>query len=331
MNSQIPSSTITVAAPPVARSRRQRWGRGAIAGVVLWMVGLGVPFALDQTWVFIASLFAVYAIVALSQDIVLGRAGMFDMGHAVYFGVGAYVTAILNTHFGWPILATWPIAIAAATLLGALLAAPIVRLRGDYLLVATIGFNAIFVLVLNNNVGQLTGGGDGLFGVGAPAIGSWQLGSQNAMFYLNWLAFALTLWLILNLERSHLGRTLRYLKLDELAAGTLGVSARRYRVLAFALGAGLAGFAGTLFAALMSAVSPSAFVFTESVTLFAIVLVGGQGSIPGVLLGTALMFVVPQVFRSFAEYRYFAFGIAMVVIMVVRPQGIWPRRRRTGP
>lgn len=319
----------SAAPPPATPARRRRWGRAAITGVVLWLIGLGVPFALDQTWVFIASLFAVYAIVALSQDIVLGRAGMFDMGHAVYFGVGAYVTAILNTQFGWPILASWPVAVIAATLLGALLAAPIVRLRGDYLLVATIGFNAIFVLVLNNNVGGLTGGADGLFGIGAPALGNWQLASQSAMFYLNWLAFAFTLWLILNLERSHLGRTLRYLKLDELAAGTLGVNARRYRVLAFALGAGLAGFAGTLFAALMSAVSPGAFVFTESVTLFAIVLVGGQGSIPGVLLGTALMFVVPQVFRGFAEYRYFVFGIAMIVIMVLRPQGIWPRRGRT--
>jgi branched-chain amino acid transport system permease protein len=316
----VPSlATSILAAPP------PRWSRAAIIGALLWLAGLGVPLVLDQTWVFIAALFAVYAVVALSQDIVLGRAGMFDMGHAVYFGVGAYVTAILNLQFGWPVLATWPLAVGAATLLGALLAAPIVRLRGDYLLVATIGFNAIFVLVLRNNVGEVTGGGDGLFGVGAPSLFGWNLGSQSAMFYLNWLAFAFTLWLILNLERSHLGRTLRYLKLDQLASGTLGINAQRYRVLAFALGAGLAGFAGTLFATLMSAVSPGAFVFTESVTLFAIVLVGGQGSIPGVLLGTVLMFVVPQVFRGFAEYRYFVFGIAMVVIMVLRPQGIWPR------
>jgi ABC-type branched-subunit amino acid transport system permease subunit len=108
----------TAAPAPSAPARPRRWGRAAIAGVVLWLIGLGVPLALDQTWVFIASLFAVYAIVALSQDIVLGRAGMFDMGHAVYFGVGAYATAILNTHFGWPILATWPIAHHGATQLG---------------------------------------------------------------------------------------------------------------------------------------------------------------------------------------------------------------------
>lgn len=295
-------------------------------GVALWVAGLAVPLLLNQTWVFIASLFAVYAIVALSQDIVLGRAGMFDMGHAVYFGVGAYVTAILSTRFDWPVLATWPLAVLAAALVGAVLAAPIVKLRGDYLLVATIGFNSIFVLALNNDLGHLTGGADGMFGIGVPSLAGWQLASQNAQFWLDWLAFAAVLWMIRNLDRSHLGRVLYYLKHDQLAATTLGVDARAYRVLAFALGAALAGFAGTLFATLMAAVSPGAFVFTESVTLFAIVLVGGQGSIPGVLLGTALMFVVPQAFRGFAQYRYFVFGIAMVVIMVLRPQGIWPRR-----
>lgn len=297
-------------------------------GAALWVAGLAVPLLLNQTWVFIASLFAVYAIVALSQDIVLGRAGMFDMGHAVYFGVGAYITAILNTQFNWPILATWPLAVLAAALVGGVLAAPIVKLRGDYLLVATIGFNSIFVLALNNDLGHLTGGADGMFGIGVPSLAGWQLASQNAQFWLDWLAFAAVLWMIRNLDRSHLGRVLYYLKHDQLAATTMGVDARAYRVLAFALAAALAGFAGTLFATLMAAVSPGAFVFTESVTLFAIVLVGGQGSIPGVLLGTALMFVVPQAFRGFAQYRYFVFGIAMVVVMVLRPQGIWPRRER---
>jgi branched-chain amino acid transport system permease protein len=302
---------------------RQPW-----MGPALWVLGLGVPLALDQTWIFIASLFAVYAIVALSQDIVLGRAGMFDMGHAVYFGIGAYVTAILNTQFNWPILATWPVAVIAAALLGVVLSAPIVKLRGDYLLVATIGFNAILVLALNNNLWGITGGADGIFGIGVPALGPWQFSSAAAQFWLDWVAFAVAMVLIRNLDRSHLGRTLYYIKHDQLAATTMGIDTRAYRVLAFALGAALAGFGGTLFATLMAAVSPGAFVFTESVTLFAIVLVGGQGSIPGVLLGTALMFVVPQAFRGFAQYRYFVFGIAMVVVMVLRPQGIWPRARR---
>jgi branched-chain amino acid transport system permease protein len=294
-------------------------------GIALWCAGLAAPLALNPTWVFIATLFAVFSIVALSQDIVLGRAGMFDMGHAIYFGAGAYTTGILNTEFSWPIFATWPAAVGVSALIGATFAAPIVKLRGDYLLVATIGLNTIFILSLDNNVWHLTGGADGIFGVGVPSLFGWQLGTQHALYWLSWIAFAMVLLLVHNLDRSHLGRTFYYLKYDQLAASTLGVNVRTYRVLAFALGAAIAGFAGTLYATLMSSVSPSAFVFTESVTLFAIVLVGGQGSIPGILLGTVLMFVVPQAFQGFAQYRYFVFGIAMVIVMALRPQGIWPR------
>ncbi|MEJ2666073.1 MAG: branched-chain amino acid ABC transporter permease [Deinococcales bacterium] len=318
----------------MAAAATGRGGRLALArralGPLMWVAGLAVPIVLASSWVSILAIFAIYAVVALSQDIVLGRAGMYDMGHAVYFGVGAYVTAILNTRLHWPIFATWPVAIVVAAVIGVALSAPIVKLRGDYLLVATIGFNIIFVLAMSNDVFGLTGGPDGIFGVGVPHVLSLTLSSQGALFYLDWLVLALVLLIMRNLERSRVGRVFRYLKEDELAATTLGVDARYYKILAFAIGAGLAGAAGTLFAVQLASVSPGSFVFTESVTLFAIVLVGGQASIPGVLLGTALMFVVPQVFRGLAQYRYFAFGIAMILVMVLRPQGIWPRRR-SGP
>jgi len=300
------------------------------AGPSLWVLGLGVPFALSANWISILALFAIYAVVALSQDIVLGRAGMFDMGHAVYFGVGAYTTAILNVTYGWPIFWTMIPAIIAAALVGGILAAPLVKLRGDYLLVATIGVSQIFHLAMVNNTAGVTGGPDGIFGVGVPSIFGHQLISQGNEYLVDWGLLGIVLLLMKNLEHSRLGRVFRYLKEDELAATTLGVNARYYKILAFALGAGIAGAAGTLFASQLAVVSPGAFVFTESVTLFAIVLVGGQASIPGVLLGTVLMFVVPQVFRELAQYRYFAFGIGMIVVMVVRPQGIWPRRRRMG-
>lgn len=312
------------AAVPAARGLRMGEGVGALA----WVLGLAIPLALSSSWVSVAAIFAIYAITALSEDIILGRAGMFDMGHAVYFGIGAYVTAILNTTFGVPIFVTMPAAIVLAAAVGALLAWPLIRLRGDYLLVATIGFNSIFVLAMQNNPGGITGGSDGVTGIGVPAIFGFQLFSQNAMFWLDWVVLGIVLLLMRNLDRCEFGRVLHYLKQDELAATTLGVDARKVKTLAFAVGAGLAGLAGTLFAVQLSTVSPSSFVFTESVTLFAIVIVGGPGSIPGVLLGTALMFVVPQIFRDFAQYRYFVFGIAMIAVMVLRPQGLWPRRRR---
>ncbi|HQT89388.1 MAG TPA: branched-chain amino acid ABC transporter permease [Acidiphilium sp.] len=301
--------------------------RRAKLGTLIWAAGLALPFALDSSWVSVAAFFAIYAITALSEDIILGRAGIFDMGHAVYFGIGAYVTAILNTTLNIPILLTIPVAMLVAAGVGALLSAPLIRLRGDYLLVATIGFNAIFVLAMQNNPGGITGGSDGITGIGVPTLFGLQLESQSSMFWLDWVALGAVLLLMHNLDGCEFGRALRYLKQDELAASTLGVDARKVKTLAFALGAGLAGLAGTLFAVQLSTVSPSSFLFTESVTLFAIVIVGGQGSIPGVLFGTALMFVVPQIFRGLAEYRYFVFGIAMIAVMVLRPQGLLPRKR----
>ena len=321
--------TVIATSIPLARTqhRLRRHTRSEIAGALIWLLCLGLPAVLNSTWVSVAAIFAIYAITALSEDVILGRAGMFDMGHAVYLGIGAYVTGILNTEFGWPVFATMPVAILFAAAIGALLAFPLIRLRGDYLLVATIGFNAIFVLAMQNDTGGLTGGSDGLTGLDVPSVFGLQLVSQSAMFWLDWVLLGGVLLLMRNLDRCEFGRTLRYLKQDELAAATLGVDARAVKTLAFAFGAGLAALAGSLFAVQLATVGPSSFVFTESVTLFAIVIVGGQGSIPGVLLGTALMFVVPQVFRDLAQYRYFAFGIAMIAVMVLRPQGLWPRRR----
>ena len=319
MSTAIPAS---VTPPASAGTRFLR-----VLGPVLWIVGLAIPSVMSPAWITIGGIFAIYAIVALSQDIVLGRAGMYDMGHAVFFGIGAYASAILSLSFNWPILWTIPVAIVLSATLGAILSAPIVKLRGDYLLVVTIGFNAIFVLAMKNNLFGLTGGADGLFGVSGPTLFGHMFGTQSDLFYLNWVVLAIVLWLMRNLDRSSLGRTFRYIKYDELAATTLGVNARNYKVAAFALSAGIAGLAGTLFAMQLSAVSPGSFQFTDSVVLFAIVLVGGQASVPGVLLGTAMMFVVPQIFTEFAQYRYLVFGIAMILVMILRPQGIWPARK----
>ncbi|HET8596556.1 MAG TPA: branched-chain amino acid ABC transporter permease [Castellaniella sp.] len=322
-NQSAAQPTPATAAPPAGTGTRLL----RILGPLLWVAGLAIPSVMSPAWITIGGIFAIYSIVALSQDIVLGRAGMYDMGHAVFFGIGAYTSAILSLTFNWPILWTIPVAIVLAAALGAILSAPIVKLRGDYLLVVTIGFNAIFVLAMKNNLFGLTGGADGLFGVSGPTLFGHMFGTQSDLFYLNWVVMAVVLWLMRNLDRSSLGRTFRYIKHDELAATTLGVNARNYKVAAFALSAGIAGLAGTLFAMQLSAVSPGSFQFTDSVVLFAIVLVGGQASVPGVLLGTAMMFVVPQIFTEFAQYRYLVFGIAMILVMILRPQGIWPARK----
>ncbi len=295
-----------------------KWGEPAFLGVMAIL-----PYFLNDRWQAVAITFLIFAVVALSQDIVLGKSGMFNMGQALFFGMGAYTTAILNNELGWPIVATLPLAILVPACFGALLAGPIVHLRGDYLLVTTIGFNIVFVQVLQNNLGGVTGGPNGIFGLDSLSVLGVELTSQLAVYYFALAALLLTLWVMANLESSKPGRALHYLREDPLAAESIGINTRVYKVFAFSLGAGIAGLAGTVYATQYSAVSPEAFDFIQSVLFFSIVLVGGS-SVPGVMLGVFVMFVVPEIFREFATWRYFIFGFAMMAAMILRPRGIVP-------
>jgi branched-chain amino acid transport system permease protein len=282
-----------------------------------------LPHWLDSRWQAVAITFLIFAVVALSQDIILGKSGMFNMGQALFFGIGAYTTAILNSGFGWPIIATIPLAILIPALFGVILAGPIVHLRGDYLLVTTIGFNIVFVQVVQNNLGGVTGGPNGIFSIDSLSILGLNLTSQVAVYYFAFAVLLLTLLVMRNLENSKAGRALHYLREDQLAAESIGINTRIYKIFAFALGAGIAGLAGTVFAVQYSAVSPEAFDFIQSVLFFSIVIVGGS-SVPGVLLGVFVMFVLPEIFREFATWRFFIFGFAMITAMILRPRGIIP-------
>lgn len=282
-----------------------------------------IPHLLNDRWQAVAITFLIFAVVALSQDIILGKSGMFHMGQALFFGMGAYATAILNNEYGWSIIATIPVAIIVPAIFGVLLAGPIVHLRGDYLLVTTIGFNIVFVQVLQNNLGGVTGGPNGIFGLDSLSLFGHEMMSQVAVYYFALAVLIFTLWIMHNLEGSKAGRAMHYLREDQLAAESIGINTRIYKIFAFALGAGIAGLAGTVFAVQYSAVSPEAFDFIQSVLFFSIVLVGGS-SVPGILLGVFVMFVLPEIFREFATWRYFIFGFAMIAAMILRPRGIWP-------
>jgi branched-chain amino acid transport system permease protein len=283
------------------------------------------PITNDPRWLTVVTTFCIYSVVALSLDIVLGRAGMFDMGHALFFGMGAYITAIMNVHFGLNILTALPLVIIIPALFAIVLSTPIVHLRGDYLLVATIGMNIVFEQALKNDLLGLTGGPNGIFGLDATVFGFY-LDDGITIYYIAFFLLLLTLLLIRNLEKSKVGRALHYVQEDPIAAESLGISTRFYRVFSFALGAALAGLAGFVFSIQYAAVSPEAFNFMTSVIFFAIVLVGGKASIPGILAGTFIMFVLPEIFREFATARYFVFGLAMVVSMVLRPEGMLPAK-----
>jgi branched-chain amino acid transport system permease protein len=286
------------------------------------------PLALDAYWLDVLNNVALYVLLALSLNVILGDAGLFNMGQAAFYAVGAYTAAILSTRLQLPILWALPLAGLVAAAFAALVARPVVHLRGDYLLIVTIGVGEIVRIVLVNDPWGLTGGANGIFGIPRPSLFGLRVRRPHEFLYLLWGFVALTVFLFHRLEQSRFGRALAYLREDAVAAEGSGVATARYRLYAFALGAGWAGMAGALYAAKMTIISPESFSFWESVLVFLMVILGGSGSIPGVILGAALVVVLPELFRNFADARMLVFGLLMMVMMVVRPQGLLPVRAR---
>lgn len=295
-------------------------------GYTIFILALfSFPVFANSKWLAIGSTFLIFSVVGLSEDIILGKGGMFNMGHALFFGIGAYTAAILNKFVGVPILYAIPLSILVPAILGMILAGPIIHLRGDYLLVSTIGLNIVFIQMLQNDLFGITGGPNGIFGLDMPSLFGIQLSSPTAIYYIGVVVLLITFYIMANLDRSKPGRALHYLRLDDLAAQSIGINTRGYKIFAFGLGAGIAGLGGVLFCLQYSAVSPEAFDFMQSVLFFSIVLVGGS-SIPGILMGTFVMFVLPEIFRDFATWRYFIFGFAMILAMILRPEGMFPAK-----
>lgn len=282
-----------------------------------------LPFGMNTYWTEVAVNVGLYALLALSLNVILGQAGIFHMGHAAFYAVGAYVTAILNTHYQIPILLLIPVAGAAAALFALIVARPIIHLRGDYLLIVTIGIVEIVRIALINDVFGLTGGANGIFGIARPELFGIKIRKAIQFYYLIWIMVGLTVLLFHWLSESRFGRALNCIKEDDTAAEGCGMDVAHLKLMAFVIGAFWAGMAGNLFAAKMTIISPSSFTFWESVVVFAVVILSG-GSQIGVLFGTFLIVALPEMFRDFASARMLVFGLAMMIMMVVRPQGLLP-------
>ena len=282
-----------------------------------------LPLGMNTYWTEVAVNVGLYALLALSLNVILGQAGIFHMGHAAFYAVGAYVTAILNTHYQIPILLLIPVAGAAAALFALIVARPIIHLRGDYLLIVTIGIVEIVRIALINDVFGLTGGANGIFGIARPELFGIKIRKAIQFYYLIWIMVGLTVLLFHWLSESRFGRALNCIKEDDTAAEGCGMDVAHLKLMAFVIGAFWAGMAGNLFAAKMTIISPSSFTFWESVVVFAVVILSG-GSQIGVLLGPFLIVALPEMFRDFASARMLVFGLAMMIMMVVRPQGLLP-------
>jgi len=304
-----------------------RLGHAAGYGIFILLLATS-PMFLNRYWVDVLNNVGLYTLLGLSLNIILGNAGLFNMGHAAFYAVGAYTAAILNTTFDIPVLWLIPVAGVAAGLFAAVVARPIIHLRGDYLLIVTIGFVEIIRIALINNVFGITGGANGIFGIDRPVIFGWKIRRPHEFFYLIWIFVGVTVYLFHRLEGSRFGRALNFLREDEVAAEGSGINTAHYKLMAFVLGATWAGMAGVLYASKMTIISPESFSFWESVLVFMIVILGGSGSIPGTILGAILVVGLPEIFRGFANARMLIFGLAMMIMMIVRTQGLLPPRSR---
>lgn len=289
------------------------------------------PLFLNRYWVDVLNSVGLYALLGLSLNLIVGHTGLFNLGHAAFYAVGAYTAAILNTTYKIPILWLLPVCALASALFAAVITRPIIHLQGDYLCIVTIGIGEIVRIALVNNIFGITGGANGIFGISRPELFGLQIRRTHHFFYYIWFFVAVTVFLFYCLEHSRFGRALNYLREDEVAAEGSGIDTTHYKLAAFILGAAWAGMAGNIFASKMMIISPGSFNFWESVIMFMLVILGGAGSIPGVLLGAFLIVGLPEIFRGFANTRMLFFGLAMILIMIFKGQGILPPPMRIYP
>lgn len=353
--------------------------KDSMIGVILCIVLLAVlPFIARElggtTWVRIIDMALLYVMLALGLNIVVGFAGLLDLGYIAFYAVGAYMVALLSSshlsdnfaffqqHFPdglhIPLLVIIPLGAGLAAIAGIMLGTPILKLRGDYLALVTLGFGEIIRIFMNNlgkNEFNLTNGPRGINRIdpvsifGYPldktlTIGGIQFTKEFLYYYLFLILAAVTIFVCYRLQYSRLGRAWMALREDDIAAKAMGINVRNVKLLAFSLGATFGGVAGGMFAAFQGFISPESFSFMESIVVLTMVVLGGMGHIPGVVLGAVVLYFLPEFLRFTVEpmqkavfgkllidtaiLRQLILGLCMVLIMLFRPKGLWPTPER---
>jgi branched-chain amino acid transport system permease protein len=300
---------------------------GVVAAVFLLAVLL--PQVADRFWVTVFQQALFYMTLALGLNIIVGYCGLCDLGYAAKFAVGAYTTAILVKTFGWNFWLTLPVSVAVSVVIAVAIGAPTLKLRSDYLAIVTLGFAEIVRITARNL--ELTGKASGISGIPRPGLFGFHLTHIVHWYYVFLALVILYIFISYRVRNSRFGRALAYIKEDEDAAQAMGVNTTLYKLNAYILGAVLGGVAGSFYAVQMTSISPGNFDFTQSVNILLAVILGGMGKIPGVIVGAAFFVIFPEFLRGIQavdDMRMLYFGILLVVVMIKRPQGLWPERRK---
>lgn len=298
---------------------------------IVFGIALIFPFVSSTYQTNIMTTALMYVVLGLGLNIVVGQAGLLNLGYVAFYAAGAYTYALLHHHFGVGFWLALPLGALAATILGVLLALPVLRLQGDYLAIVTLGFGEITRLVLEN-WNEFSFGPSGISGIPRPGLFGMEMGMHDATVYLYFLMIMLcivTIFVVNRLQDSRIGRALLALREDEIACQAMGIDKTMVKLTAFALGSTWAGLVGVIFAAKTTFVNPASFTFLESAMILSIVVLGGTGSIIGIIIGALVLILLPEYLRAFSDYRMLLFGLIMVIMMTFRPQGIVTGVRKT--
>lgn len=304
-------------------------GYGALVVVLIalpWVLGT----SLSQTM----NLIGLYALMGLGLNIAIGLAGLLDLGYVTNFAVGAYVMGVLTSQgplgVGDQFFNFWlvlPIAVIAAMITGFIFALPVLKMRGDYLAIATLGFGEIIgALALSDALRPLIGGPQGITAIPSPQLGGLSFSEPELVYYLYLGAGALALFVSIRLNNSRIGRQWMAIREDEDVASAMGINTARSKLLAFTLSAATGGLAGAIFASQLRSVYPNTFVVLVSINVLSLIIIGGLGSIPGVVVGAVVLIGLPELLREFSDYRFLLYGALLVFMMVSRPEGLIPSK-----
>jgi branched-chain amino acid transport system permease protein len=295
--------------------------RGIAIGCVLLVMAVA-PMLFGPYATVILTNALLYSILALGLNIVVGYAGLLDLGYAAFFAVGAYAVGILTTTFGWNFWATLPVAVLAAMLAGIIIGGPTLRLRSDYLAIVTLGFGEIVRIAARNL--KITGAASGITGIEQPWLFGWHIATPVDFYYVFLVLTIIGILVSVRLANSRLGRAWLYVRHDEDAAEAMGIDRVRVKLAAYVIGAIYGSIGGAFFAVNFTAISPESFSFKQSTLFLMAVILGGMGKIPGVILGAFVVVLAPELLRDLGSFRYLIFAVGLLLIMLYRPSGIWP-------